>query len=140
MPAVPVISFCATVVRRVRFIPMSTRSFMLDTSAINCIHDGLGCEWSLRGQLYVTDIQLQEIAQTRDLKRRDSLLLAFFSLRPTIIRPIGRVFVPEFFGSRSIAMPGFHCLRTITHGPSEAICHTLQRRSGPILRSSFGMR
>jgi hypothetical protein len=44
---------------------MFTRGFMLDTSAINRVHDGLGCEWSLRGPLYVTDIQLQEIAQTR---------------------------------------------------------------------------
>jgi hypothetical protein len=51
---------------------MFTRGFMLDTSAINRIHDGGECPWSFRGPLYVTDIQLQEIAQTRDRERRAS--------------------------------------------------------------------
>jgi hypothetical protein len=84
-----------------------TRGFMLDTSAINRIHDGLGCEWSLRGPLYVTDIQLQEIAQTRNPERRDSLLGAFLSLRPTIIRPSGLSFVPEYFGFSSYCDASF---------------------------------
>jgi hypothetical protein len=86
---------------------MFTRGFMLDTSAINRVHDGLGCEWSLRGPLYVTDIQLQEIAQTRAPDRRTSLLAAFMSLRPTVVRPRGRVFVPEFFGFSSFFTGGF---------------------------------
>ena len=80
---------------------MFTRGFMLDTSAINRIHDGLGCEWSLRGPLYVTDIQLQELARTRNPERRESLLDAFRSLRPTIIRPLGLDFVPDYFGFTS---------------------------------------
>jgi hypothetical protein len=81
--------------------PMLTRGFMLDTSAINRIHDGMGCEWSLRGALYVTDIQLQEVAQTPDAERRASLLDVFSSLRLTIIRPLGLTFVPEYFGLSS---------------------------------------
>lgn len=80
---------------------MLTRGFMLDTSAINRIHDWEQCEWSLRGQLYVTAIQLQEIAQTRDPERRSSLLAAYRSLRLTVIRPMGLVMVPEFFGFAS---------------------------------------
>jgi predicted nucleic acid-binding protein len=71
---------------------------MLDTSAINRVHDSQQCEWSLRGPLYVTDIQLQEIAQTRDPHRRASLLGAFYSLRLTVVRPAGRLFNPDFFG------------------------------------------
>ena len=71
---------------------------MLDTSAINRIHDAGECEWLLRGPLYVTEIQLQEIAQTHDPDRRASLLATFMSLRPTVVRPQGRVFNPEFFG------------------------------------------
>lgn len=86
---------------------MFTRGFMLDTSAINRIHDGMDCEWSLRGPLYVTDIQLQEIGATRDPRRRDSLLRAFVSLRPTVIRPSGLVFVPEYFGFTSYCDAGF---------------------------------
>jgi hypothetical protein len=43
---------------------MFTRGFMLDTSAINRVHDWRECPWSLRGPLYVTDIQLQEISRT----------------------------------------------------------------------------
>jgi len=85
---------------------MFSRGFMLDTSALNRIHDGLGCEWSLRGPLYVTDIQLQEIAQTRDPGRRASLLEAFFSLRPTVIRPLGVIFMPEYFGFSSYCDAG----------------------------------
>jgi len=37
--------------------PVFTRGFMLDTSAINRIRDRQECPWSLRGPLYVTDIQ-----------------------------------------------------------------------------------
>ena len=80
---------------------MLTRGFMLDTSAINRIHDWEQCEWSLRGPLYVTEVQLQEIAQTRDPERRASLLAAYRSLRLTVIRPMGLVMVPEFFGFAS---------------------------------------
>lgn len=90
----------------VQCAPMFSRGFMLDTSALNRIHDGLGCEWSLRGPLYVTDIQLQEIAQTRDPGRRASLLEAFFSLRPTVIRPLGVIFMPEYFGFSSYCDAG----------------------------------
>jgi len=86
---------------------MFTRGFMLDTSAINRIHDWQQCPWSLRGPLYVTDIQLQEIAQTRDPDRRASLLGAFMSLRPTVLRPQGRVFNPEYFGFTSFFDGGF---------------------------------
>jgi predicted nucleic acid-binding protein len=85
---------------------MLTQGFMLDTCAINRIHDGLNCEWSLRGPLYVTDIQLQEIAQTRDRGRRESLLQAFFSLRPTVIRPQGLIFDAEFFGFSAYCAEG----------------------------------
>jgi len=77
---------------------MLTRGFMLDTSALNRIHDWRQCEWSLRGSLYVTEIQLQEIAQTRNPDRRASLLEAYRSLRLIVIRPMGLVMVPEFFG------------------------------------------
>lgn len=86
---------------------MFTRGFMLDTSAINRIHDAGQCEWSLRGPLYVTDIQLQELSQTRNAARRASLIAAFMSLRPTVIRPAGRVFVPEFFGFQDFCGDGF---------------------------------
>lgn len=72
--------------------------FMLDTSAINRIHDWQQCEWSLRGSLCVTDIQLQELARAHDPDRCESLLRAFMSLRPTVLRLQGRVFVPEYFG------------------------------------------
>lgn len=81
--------------------------FMLDTSAINRIHDGMGCEWSLRGPLYVTDIQVQELGQTRQPERRASLLRALTSLRPTIIRPSGLAFVPEYFGFSRYCDAGF---------------------------------
>ena len=80
---------------------------MLDTSAINRIHDWQQCPWSLRGPLYVTDIQLQEIAQTRNPDRRTSLMAAFMSLRPTVVRPTSRVFDPEFFGFSSFSNDGF---------------------------------
>jgi predicted nucleic acid-binding protein len=85
---------------------MFTKGFMLDTCAINRIHDGLDCEWSLRGPLYVTDIQLQEIAQTRDRGRRESLMQAFFSLRPTVIRPQGLIFDADFFGFSTYCVEG----------------------------------
>jgi predicted nucleic acid-binding protein len=63
--------------------------FMLDTCAINRIHDQevSADEWTLRGRIYVTDIQMQEVAQTPEPGRRDSLLTALFSLRPSVIRP-----------------------------------------------------
>ena len=80
---------------------MFTRGFMLDTSAINRIHDWQQCEWSLRGPLYVTEIQLQEIVQTSNPVRRASLLAAYRSLRFIVIRPMGLVFIPEFFGFTS---------------------------------------
>lgn len=86
---------------------MLTRGFMLDTSAINRIHDWQQCEWGLRGPLYVTEIQFQEIAQTRDPGRRASLLRAYQSLRLTVIRPVGLVFAPEFFGFASYFPRGF---------------------------------
>ena len=86
---------------------MRTRGFMLDTSAINRIHDWQQCEWSLRGPLYVTEIQLQELAQTRDPDRRASLVGAFMSLRPTVLRPQGRVFMPEAFGFTDYFEGGF---------------------------------
>ncbi len=86
---------------------MFTRGFMLDTSAINRIHDWQQCPWSLRGPLYVTDIQLQELSHTSDPDRRASLLAAFMSLQPTVIRPQGRVFNPEFFGFSEYFGGGF---------------------------------
>jgi len=49
-------------------------AFMLDTSTINRIlDDHVGNEWSLRGDIFVTDIQLQEILDTRDPDRRSFL-------------------------------------------------------------------
>jgi hypothetical protein len=86
---------------------MFTRGFMLDTSAINRVHDWHECPWSLRGPLYVTDIQLQEISRTRNPERRASLLAAFMSLRPTVVRPRGRIFDPEFFGFTEFFDGGF---------------------------------
>jgi len=80
---------------------MFTRGFMLDTSAINRICDWQACEWSLRGPLYVTDIQFQEILATRKHARRDALIGAFMSLRPTVLRPSGQIIDPEFFGFSS---------------------------------------
>ena len=49
---------------------MLTRGFMLNTSAINRIYDWQQCPWSLRGPLYVTDIQLQELSRTPGPDRR----------------------------------------------------------------------
>jgi len=63
-------------------------AFMLDTSAINRILDGaVGNEWPLRGDIFVTDIQLQEILDTPDPNRRDFLFGGLMSLRPNVIRP-----------------------------------------------------
>jgi hypothetical protein len=112
--------------------PMFTRGFMLDTSAINRIHDWQQCEWSLRGPLYVTDIQLQEIARTRDPGRRASLLGAFMSLRPTVLRPRGRVFVPEFFGFPDYFEGGFGM-------PDEDYGLSLGRAM-PLIAASMGRR
>ena len=111
---------------------MFTRGFMLDTSAINRIHDGMGCPWSLRGPLYVTDIQLQEIAQTRNPDRRASLMAAFMSLRPTVVRPRGRVFDPEFFGFSSFCDDGFP-LADEDYGLSLG-------RAMPLIAASMGSR
>lgn len=62
--------------------------FMLDTCVINRILDGLvGNVWSLRGRNFVTDIQLQEILDTKDPARRVYLLHGLIALRPGIIRP-----------------------------------------------------
>ncbi len=62
--------------------------FMLDTCVINRILDGLvGNVWSLRGRNFVTDIQMQEILDTKDPARREYLLRGLIALRPGIIRP-----------------------------------------------------
>jgi predicted nucleic acid-binding protein len=62
--------------------------FMLDTCIVNRILDGeVGNEWSLRGDIFVTDIQLQEILDTREPSRRNFLLRGLLALRPTVIRP-----------------------------------------------------
>jgi predicted nucleic acid-binding protein len=62
--------------------------FMLDTNVINRILDGeVENEWPLRGDIFVTDIQLQEILDTRDPNRRDFLFGGLKSLRPNVIRP-----------------------------------------------------
>ena len=42
---------------------MVVRDFMLDTGAINRIHDWQQCPWSLRAPILVTDIQLQELVR-----------------------------------------------------------------------------
>jgi hypothetical protein len=63
-------------------------NFMLDTCVINRILDGqIGNEWSLRGKNFVTDIQLQEILDTRNAPRRNYLLRGLLALRPGVIRP-----------------------------------------------------
>ena len=63
-------------------------AFMLDTSTINRIlDDHVGNEWSLRGDIFVTDIQLQEILDTRDPDRRSFLFSGLMNLRPNVIRP-----------------------------------------------------
>ncbi len=49
---------------------------MLDTCVINRILDGqIGNVWSLRGKIFVTDIQLQEVIDTKNPSRRNYLLL-----------------------------------------------------------------
>jgi hypothetical protein len=61
---------------------------MLDTSAINRILDGdVGNEWSVRGGIFVTDIQLQEILDTANPDRRSFLFGGLMNLRPNVIRP-----------------------------------------------------
>jgi hypothetical protein len=50
--------------------------FMLDTCVISRILDGqIGNEWSLRGRNFVTDIQLQEILDTKDPARPPASVL-----------------------------------------------------------------
>jgi len=111
---------------------MFTRGFMLDTSAINRIHDWQQCPWSLRGPLYVTHIQLQEIAQTPKPDRRASLMAAFMSLRPTVVRPLGRIFNPDFFGFASYCDEGFTL-------PDEDYALSLGRVM-PLIAASMGSR
>jgi hypothetical protein len=60
--------------------------FMLDTSAINRILDrAVENEWPPRGDIFVTDIQFQEILDTRDPTRRNFLFKGLMSLRPNVI-------------------------------------------------------
>lgn len=62
--------------------------FMLDTSAINRILDGeVENEWSLRGYNFITDIQLQEILDTRDERRRNVLFQGLLALPAFVLRP-----------------------------------------------------
>jgi hypothetical protein len=62
--------------------------FMLDTSAINRILDrAVENEWPPRGDIFVTDIQFQEMLDTRDPTRRNFLFKGLMSLRPNVIRP-----------------------------------------------------
>ena len=61
---------------------------MLDTCIVNRILDGkVDNEWSLRGDIFVTDIQLQEILDTRDPSRCNFLFRGLLALRPHVIRP-----------------------------------------------------
>ena len=80
---------------------MFTRGFMLDTSAINRIHDWQQCPWSLRGPLYVTDIQLQELSHTPDPDRRASLL-SLGRVMPLIAASMG-LRVEKYFPDALIA-------------------------------------
>ena len=68
---------------------MNTSGFMLDTSIVNRIHERRvnAGRWTLRGPIYVTDIQLQEIAQTPNPEKRHALLRTLLSLGCNIIRP-----------------------------------------------------
>jgi predicted nucleic acid-binding protein len=69
--------------------------FMLDTNVINRILDGeVENEWSLRGDIFVTDIQLQEILDTRDPSRRNILFRGLMNLHPNVIRPS---YLPQWF-------------------------------------------
>ena len=62
--------------------------FMLDTSAINWILDGKAHnEWPLRGRNFVTDIQLQEVLDTRNDERRGYLFNGLLALKLNVIRP-----------------------------------------------------
>jgi hypothetical protein len=62
--------------------------FMLDTSAINRIlDDEVENEWPMRGDILVTDIQLQEILETPDTVRRNFLFQGLLNLHPNVIRP-----------------------------------------------------
>ncbi len=63
-------------------------NFMLDTCVVNRILDGqIGNVWSLRGKNFVSDIQLQEVFDTKNVARRDYLLQGLPALRPGVIRP-----------------------------------------------------
>jgi hypothetical protein len=67
--------------------------FLFDTCAINCIlKREVENGWSLRGDCYVTDIQLQEILETRNPSRRRFLLTGLMNLRLTVIRPTDTYF------------------------------------------------
>jgi hypothetical protein len=62
--------------------------FMLDSCIIHRILDGeVGNEWPLLGDIFVTDIQLQEVLDTRDPNRCDFLFSGLTYLRPNVIRP-----------------------------------------------------
>jgi predicted nucleic acid-binding protein len=70
-------------------------AFLLDTCAINLILDGkVVNEWSLRGYTFVTDIQFQEILDTRDERRRNFLFQGLLALHATVIRPTD---IPQWF-------------------------------------------
>ena len=66
-----------------------TRGFMLDTSTINWILDQKvsAGDWTLRGPVFVTDVQLLELMQTPLPERRESLAGVLSILRPSVIRP-----------------------------------------------------
>ncbi|MGC2460109.1 MAG: PIN domain-containing protein [Steroidobacteraceae bacterium] len=66
-----------------------TRGFMLDTSTINWILDQevSAGDWTLRGPVVVTDVQLLELMQTPLPERRESLLGVLSILRPSVILP-----------------------------------------------------
>jgi predicted nucleic acid-binding protein len=66
-----------------------TRGFMLDTSTINWILDQKvsAGDWTLRGPVFVTDVQLLELMQTPLPERRESLMGLLSILRPSVIRP-----------------------------------------------------
>ena len=62
--------------------------FMLDTSALNRILDArVDNEWSLRGRIFVTDIQLQEVLDTSNNARRSYLINGMMALDLNVIRP-----------------------------------------------------
>ena len=62
--------------------------FLYDTCAINCILDReVQNGWSLRGEGYITDLQMQEILETPNPRRRNFLFQGLMNLQLTVIRP-----------------------------------------------------